>query len=101
AGALYALIAPNAAKRLRPAGEFNQSRILVQGKQVEHWLNGAKILQYELESPALRQLIAASKYRDLPGFGTKFRTAIQLQDHGDEISFRTLKTRLLPAPAGH
>ena len=63
--------------------EFNQSRILVRGKHVEHWLNGAKILQYELESPSLLQLIAASKYRNLDGFGTKFKTAIQLQDHGD------------------
>jgi hypothetical protein len=97
AGALYALIAPNASKRLKPAGEFNQSRILVQGKHVEHWLNGAKILEYELESPALRSLIAASKYKDLPGFGTKFKTRIQIQDHGDEIWFRNLKIRPLPA----
>lgn len=91
AGALYALIAPNAAKRLKPVGEFNQSRILVLGKHVEHWLNGAKILQYELGSPLLLHTIAASKYRDLPGFGTKFKTAIQLQDHGDEIWFRNMK----------
>jgi hypothetical protein len=91
AGALYALIEPNAAKHLKPAGEFNESRILVQGKHVEHWLNGSKILEYELESPALMQLIAQSKYKSLPGFGTKFKTAIQIQDHGDEIWFRNLK----------
>ena len=95
AGALYALIAPNAAKRLKPVGEFNQSRLVVQGRHVEHWLNGAKIVEYELESPALLQTISTSKYRDLPGFGTKFKTRIQLQDHGDEIWFRNLKIRLL------
>ena len=94
AGALYALLAPNAAKHLKPVGEFNESRILVQGKHVEHWLNGAKIVEYQLESPALMQLIAESKYKSLPGFGTKFKTAIQIQDHGDEIWFRNVK--LLP-----
>jgi hypothetical protein len=91
AGALYALIAPNAAKHLKPVGEFNASRILVQGKHVEHWLNGAKIVEYELQSPALSQLIAESKYKTLPGFGTKLKTAIQIQDHGDEIWFRNVK----------
>ena len=95
AGALYALIAPNAAKRLKPIGEFNQSRIVVQAKHVEHWLNGAKILEYDLESPQLLNLIGNSKYKDLPGFGTKFKTRIQLQDHGDEIWFRNLKIRPL------
>lgn len=97
AGALYALITPNSSKRLKPAGEFNESRIVVRGKHVEHWLNGAKIVEYELESPELMQIIAASKYRDLPGFGTKFRTRIQLQDHGDEIWFRNVKIRPLTA----
>jgi len=99
AGSLYALIAPNNDKRLKPAGEFNQSRIVVQGKHVEHWLNGAKIVEYNLESPALMRLIAASKYKDLPGFGTKFKTAIQIQDHGDEIWFRNLKIRPLSVAA--
>lgn len=100
AGALYALIAPNADKHLKPVGQFNQSRILVRGRHVEHWLNGTKILQYELESPALMQLIAGSKYKELPGFGTKFKTAFQIQDHGDEIWFRNLKLRPLSPAAG-
>jgi hypothetical protein len=99
AGALYALITPNASKRLKPVGQFNQSRILVQGKHVEHWLNGAKIVEYELESPSLMDAIAKSKYRDLPGFGTKCKARIQLQDHGDEIWFRNMKIRSL-APGG-
>jgi hypothetical protein len=47
-------------------GEFNQLRILVQGRHGEHWLNGAKILEYELESPELLHAVAMSKYRDLP-----------------------------------
>jgi hypothetical protein len=94
-GALYSLVPPNSHKKLKAVGEFNQSRILVQGKHVEHWLNGAKILEYELESPELAQAIAASKYKDVPRFGTKFKTPILLQDHGDEIWFRNLKIRSL------
>jgi hypothetical protein len=97
AGALYALIAPNASKHLKPTGEFNQSRIVVQGKHVEHWLNGAKIVEYELESPELMAAIDKSKYKDQPGFGTKFKAPFQIQDHGDEIWFRNLKVRPLAA----
>lgn len=93
AGALYSLVPPNAAKKLRPVGEFNESRIVVHGQHVEHWLNGAKIVEYELESQALFKAIADSKYKDIPRFGTKFATRILLQDHGDEVWFRNLKIR--------
>jgi hypothetical protein len=94
-GSLYSLIPPNDSKRLKPAGEFNESRIVVQGKHVEHWLNGAKIVEYELGSPALIDAIAKSKYKDVPGFGVKAKTRILLQDHGDEVRFRNLKIRAL------
>ncbi len=96
-GSLYSLVAPNSSKKMKPVGEFNQSRILVQGKHVEHWLNGAKIVEYTLESPELAQAIAASKFKDVPHFGTKFATAILLQDHGEEVWFRNLKIRPLKA----
>jgi len=94
-GSLYSLIPPNDSKRLKPAGEFNESRIVVQGKHVEHWLNGAKIVEYDLGSPALIDAIAKSKYKDVPGFGAKTKTRILLQDHGDEVRFRNLKIRAL------
>jgi Domain of Unknown Function (DUF1080) len=94
-GSLYSLIAPNDSKRLKPAGEFNESRIVVQGKHVEHWLNGAKIVEYDLGSQALIDAIAKSKYKDVPGFGVKTKTRILLQDHGDEVRFRNLKIRAL------
>jgi 3-keto-disaccharide hydrolase len=94
-GSLYSLIPPNDSKRLKPAGEFNESRIVVQGKHVEHWLNGAKIVEYDLGSQALIDAIAKSKYRDVPGFGDKTKTRILLQDHGDEVRFRNLKIRVL------
>ncbi len=96
-GSLYALIAPNQAKRLRPPGEFNEGRILVRGNHVEHWLNGAKILEYELGGLALQEAVAKSKYASVPGFGTKFSTPLLIQDHGDEVWLRNLKIRALPA----
>ncbi|HUR58175.1 MAG TPA: DUF1080 domain-containing protein [Opitutaceae bacterium] len=94
-GSLYSLIPPNAAKKLKPVGEFNESRLLVRGKHVEHWLNGAKVLGYDLESPELMATIGKSKYGTVPGFGTKFATPILIQDHGDEVWLRNLKIRRL------
>lgn len=94
--ALYDLL-PAKDKALRPVGEFNQSRILVRGNHCEHWLNGKKVLQYELGSPELKAAIAASKFKNVPDFGTKVKGPILLQEHGDEIWFRNLKIRELTA----
>jgi 3-keto-disaccharide hydrolase len=94
-GALYFLFAPNEKKRLKPLGEFNESRIVVKGKHIEHWLNGAKIVEYDLGSPALIDAIAKSKYKNIPGFGVKGKTRILIQDHGDEVRFRNLKIRAI------
>lgn len=91
---LYDLLSPQGVS-MRPPGDFNQSRILVQGRRVEHWLNGVKVLEYELESGLLKEVIANSKFKDVPGFGDKFATPILLQDHGDEVEFRNLKIREL------
>jgi len=95
--ALYDAIPAPATKRAKPAGEINTSRILVNGNHVEHWLNGAKVLEYELGSAALMAAKAKSKFKDEPGWGTKLKGHILLQDHGDEVSFRNIKIRELPA----
>lgn len=89
-GALYDLIAPSTAAA-RPLGEWNASRIIVRGRHVEHWLNGVKLLAYELGSPELDAAIKVSKFRDVPGFGTKFAHPLLLQDHDGEVWFRNLK----------
>jgi hypothetical protein len=94
-GSLYSLIPPNSAKKLNPVGEFNQSRIVIHGQHIEHWLNGAKIVEAQLGSPEFTRILAGSKYKPVPGFGTKFPTMILLQDHGDEVYFRNLKIRAL------
>src|SRR5207302_5291235 len=62
--ALYDVIAAPANKPLKPAGEINAGRIVVNGMHVEHWLNGVKVLEYDLESAALKAAIAKSKFKD-------------------------------------
>ncbi len=93
AGALYDLIAPNARKHVRPVGEWNRSRIVFRGGHGEHWLNGEKIVVFDLETPRMDSLIAASKYRSIPGFAERRKGHIVLQDHGDEAYFRSIKVR--------
>jgi len=94
-GALYSLIPPSNTKKVNPAGTFNHSSIIVKGKHIEHWLNGEKILAYDLESPILLQALAQSKFKHAQVIGKKAPTRILLQDHGNEIRFRNLKIRIL------
>ena len=96
--ALYDAIPPRANAPMKPAGEINSGRIVVNGRNVEHWLNGVKVVEYELESPALMALKAKSKFKDEPGWGTKLKGHILLQDHGDEVAFRNIRIRELPTP---
>ena len=95
AGALYDLIPPNANKVLKPVGEWNSSTILFRGNHGEHWLNGRKVVDFDLSTPVMDSLLKASKYRDIKGFGDKRAGHIVLQDHVDEVFFRSIKIRRL------
>lgn len=88
---LYDILPPSADKVLHTPGEWNSSKIIVKGNQVEHWLNDAKVLSYELGSPALKEAISKSKFKDAKGFGEKITGPIMITDHTDEVSFRNIK----------
>lgn len=95
AGALYDLVAPNEKKALNPVGDWNRARIVFQGMTGEHWLNGKKVVEFNLDSPRFDSLFAASKYADIDGFRTRRAGHIILQDHGDDFWFRNIKIREL------
>ncbi|MDA3927104.1 MAG: DUF1080 domain-containing protein [Kiritimatiellae bacterium] len=80
---------------LNPAGQWNASRLLIQGNHVEHWLNGSKVLEYELGSAAVKAGVAESKYKDFPTYGIKISGHIMLTDHNDEAWYRLVKIREL------
>ncbi len=95
AGALYDLIAPARNKVLRPVGEWNVAGVKVQGHHVEHYLNGGKVLEFEMFSPDFKARIAESKFKVNPGFGEVKKGHILLQDHAAEVWFRNIKIRVL------
>jgi hypothetical protein len=95
AGAAYGLYA-SPAGHTRPVGTWNQGRIVVDGARVEHWLNGTRLLAYELGSPDWEARVRASKFSAWPRYGRAARGRIGLQDHGDRVAFRNLRLAELP-----
>ena len=94
AGALYDLVAPPKDVS-RPVGQWNEARIRVQGWKIQHWLNGTKLVDIDLASPAGQALIQGSKFKTWTRFASLTRGHIALQDHGDAVSFRNVKIREL------
>lgn len=93
AAALYALIACNAEKALKPVGEWNKARIVIKGNQAEHWLNKKKVVEYQWGGSETQKLISESKFKGMPGFAKNASGHICLQDHGDDVWFRNIKIR--------
>jgi hypothetical protein len=86
-------VLPATNRQLKPAGEFNQSRVIVNGRNVEHYLNGTRVLQYELSSPALQAAIEKSKFKGIERFGKPQKGHILLQDHGDRVWYRSIRIK--------
>jgi len=93
---LYDLM-PAKNKNTRPIGEWNEARILVRDKLVEHWLNGTKVLEYTRGGKVFLAHKAKSKFKDLEQFGEAERGHLLLQDHGNTVYFRNIKIRVFRA----
>lgn len=95
AGSAYGLYPPPAG-HLKPIGEWNVTRIVAKGGHVEHWLNGVKLVEYELWSDDWKAKVAASKFKDWPNYGLAKQGHIALQgDHAGTLAFRNVKIREL------
>jgi hypothetical protein len=95
-GALYDMIAPNEFKRVKRAGQWNRSRLIFRGNHGEHWLNGVRIVTFDLGTPAFDSAFAKSKYAQYPSwFPERRKGQIVLQDHDNVVWFRDIKIRVL------
>jgi hypothetical protein len=101
AGALYDIVSPPKTKKLKPAGEWNDCRVVMRGGVAQHWLNGEKVVELRMFDDAGKptqqwlDMIAGSKFKAWPGFGLAPKGHIALQDHGDEVSYRNVRIRAL------
>ncbi len=93
AGADYAMHLPNDQKQLKPVGEWNTSKIVVNGAHVEHWLNGRKILEFERWNDEWKKLRDSGKWKDAPDYGLAKTGRIAIQDHGSILWFRNIKIK--------
>jgi hypothetical protein len=93
AAAAYALY-PSPAGVVKPAEQWNETRIVAKGAHVEHWLNGQKVVEYELWSPDWEARVKASKFKDWPNYGRAKSGEIAIQgDHDGELSIRNVRIR--------
>jgi len=96
AGSLYDVYPPMKSV-VKPADEWNQTRLVVKGNHVEHWLNGEKVVEAEIGSSDWSARVAASKWKKAENYGKMPKGHIDLQDHGDKIEFRSIKILELKA----
>ncbi len=95
AGSLYDMGPEVPRDLVKPVGQWNQSRLVVKGWKVEHWLNGKKVVTADLASPEGKAMIAASKFKTWPKFATLSKGHLAFQDHGNVVSYRAIKIKEL------
>lgn len=94
AGSLYDLIKP-INKKLMPIGDFNKAKLYHNAGHVEHWFNGAKVLDFEIGSPEMQALLSESKFKENPSFHSDKEGHIMFQHHGQKVYFRNIRIREL------
>ena len=94
AGSNYALHAPTK-DMCKPVGEWNHARIVVKDNNVQHWLNGEKVVEYDLFSDDWEKRVAESKFSKFPNYGRVEKGHLALQDHNDPVWYRNIKVRPL------
>lgn len=92
---VYAIYEPNPNRFLRPAGEYNEGRIIVRDDQIEHWLNGQRVANVTVGTADWMTRVAKSKFADAEGFGQYRSGKIMLTDHKSEVWFRYIAVRSL------
>jgi hypothetical protein len=92
AGSLYDLIVPKN-KVLMPIGQFNKAKLIHKNGKVEHWLNGAKVLEFEIGSPELTELLAQSKFSENPGYHSDKEGHLMFQHHGQRVYYKNIRVR--------
>lgn len=96
AAALYAMV-PAKDGKLQPVGEWNKAKIVLKGSHLEHWLNGKKVVDIEINGPRWKELVNASKFKTWEPFGQMKKGHIAFQDHGDPVWYRNIRLKPLPA----
>jgi len=91
-GAVHSMY-PVAHERTKPSGEWNTVRLVVNGAHIEQWLNGVRVVEYELGSADWQARMAKSKFNDKPLYGTAREGRIGLQQHGSYVAYRNIKIR--------
>jgi hypothetical protein len=94
AGSVYDLIKP-VNKNLLPIGQFNPARLVHKSGHVEHWLNGNKVIEFEIGSPEMKELLANSKFSNNPGFHSDREGHIMFQHHGQRVYYKNIRIRSL------
>lgn len=94
-GSNYDMHAASTNKKLNPVGEWNTARIVYNKGHVEHYLNGDKVVEFDVNSPDFKERYNKSKWKDYPGWNKFEKGSIGLQDHGAPVYFRNIKIKAL------